>query len=394
MIRFIIESYSFKRIIILTVIFIGITFLFNKLFDVAWGSNSSIPIINLGDVYKTPLWYDNYPRINLKLVSREQLAIESNKMFKIKDSPKIFGYYDTVIIKYPESSFDNVNNIYFQFRDSNYPDSLSLVVSKSDDPKIYYKQIFNSSVFVNKLNDLSPEPEKFRIKSEDLVSTELLIDNDSLINAVFKYFNDNKDNLGLAECGTNGAIFRSICGQFNLPCRLISLQGGDADQAGYYNYIGYPLHAVCEIYSSKYRKWYVVDPSFGFRFRHNKSDDYLSAVEISNMYTFHRDNEIVQDSVLFTKRTVVGRDYFKYYENIYYTVGIKPRPVRAMLRVFYARFDFFLYHYSNYYPPSKDGLYYVGIKSFMYFFLLILYINSIMFIIIKRLIAVKKPKKS
>lgn len=394
MFKFIIESYSFKKILLITAVFIGLFYLSSRLFDILWGSRSSIPIINLEDVYKPPVWYDNFSRVNFKLLGRDKLCIEGNKRFRLKDSQKDLNFYDTVFIKYPESAFEFTNSIYLQFEDSPFPDSIALVVSKSDNPNIFYKQIFNSSVIVNNLNGFSKDPSVFRIKKEDLVSDMLLQDNDSLIKAVFSYFNDNKDNLGLAECGTNSEIFRNICFKFNLPCRVIGLQGGDADQAGYDNYIGYPLHVVCEIYSSKHKKWYVVDPSFGFRFRQNNIPDYLNGVEISKKYAFNKENDIVADSVLYTKRTVVGRDYFKYYENIYYKLGMEYVTLRRFLRVFYPEFNYHTYHYSNYYPPVKNGFNYIGVKTFMYFFLLILYINSIMFLFIKRLVNVKKPKKT
>lgn len=392
MIRFIIESYIFKWLLGITVIFIIIFAASNKLFDLIWGSSSSIPIINLQDIYKAPVWYDNFSRINLKLLEPGKLCIEANKRFKNPYSNKDFDYYDTVFIKYPEATFDYKNVIFLQFRDSNLMDSLIFTISKSTEEKIYYNQVFFSTVIINELNNLSEEPEIFRINRQDLVPENLLNSNDTLIEQVFKYFNDNKDTLGLAECGKNCEVFRNICFMFNLPCRVISLQGGDADQFGYNNLVGYPLHVVCEIYSSKHRKWYVVDPSFGFRFKQEKTFDYLNAVEISNMYEFEREREIIQDSVLFTKRTVVGTDYFRYYENIYFAVGMENRFLRKIFKLLYPRFNYHMYHYSNKYPPVNNGFYYVGVKTFMYFFLLIVYINSIMFLLIKRLFGVKKPK--
>lgn len=391
MFRFIVESHSFKRILIITLLFAGLTYVCSFIFDKAWGSRSSIPIINIGDVYAPPVMYDNFTRINMKLIDRDKLCIEGNKRFITKDSQKPYEYYDTVTIKYPESTFDHINNIYLKFEDSHKTDSIVYSVSKSDDPKIFYKQIFYSTVIVNELNELSEDPEKFRINRDVLVTESMLKNNDTLISSALKFFNDNKDTLNLAECGTNSEIFRKICHNFNLPCRVIGLQGGDADQAGYYNFTGYPLHVVCEVYSSRIKKWYVIDPSFGFRFTHDTTYDYLNAVEISNMYIFGREKEITQDSILFTKRTVVGRDYFKFYENIFYKLGMEYSMLRKVLRLLYPEFNYHTYHYSSYYPPVKNGFYYIGVKTFMYFFLLILYINSIMFIIVSRLIKVKKP---
>lgn len=392
MLRFIVKSQSFRNILIVTLLFIGLTYLGSKLFDLAWNSRSSIPIINIGDVYKAPVWYDNFSRVNFKLLDKHSLCIEGNKKFKMRDSRKGYEYYDTVYIHYPESTFEFTNNLYLEFEGTNTIDSITYVVSKSDDPEKFYKQIFYSSVIVNELNELSEDPELFRIKKENLTTPELLIDNDTLINTALKFFNDNKDTLKLAECGTNSEIFRNICFMFNVPCRVIGLQGGDADQAGYDNYTGYPLHVVCEVYSSKHKKWYVIDPSFGFRFTHKRTLEYLNAVEINNMYVFNRENEIMQDSVLFTKRTVVGRDYFKFYENIYYKLGMEYKTLRKLLRIFYPEFNYHTYHYSTSYPPVKNGFNYIGVKTFMYFFLLILYINSVMFVLIRRLMMVKKPK--
>lgn len=392
MLRFIIESYSFKRIIGISALFILIFAAGSKIFDLIWGSTSSIPIINLKDVYKTPIWYDNFSRINLTVLSRGVLCIEGNKKFKTPGSSKDFSYYDTIPFLYPETTHDLKNMIYLQFEDSPGIDSVIFVVSKSEDPKMFYKQIFYSTVVINSLNSLSKYPEEFRINKNDIVPSPLLQNNDSLIELAFKYFNDNKDTLGLSECGTNSEIFKNICFKYNLPCRIVSLQGGDADQFGYNKQIGYPLHVVCELYSSLHKKWYVVDPSFGFRFKEANTSDYLSAVEISNMYEFGREKEIIQDSVLFTKRTVVGRDYFRFYENVYFMVGMENKILRKIFRVFYPKFNFRMYHYSNKYPPVNNGFYYVGVKTFMYFFILIVYINSVMFILVIRLFSVKKPK--
>ena len=391
MLKFIIKSYSFKWLVIITIIFIALAVLSSKLFDLAWGSRSSIPILNINDIYKPPLRYDNFTRVNLKLVSKDQLAIEGNKKFKINEE-HVFDYYDTVKIYYPEASFEQLNKIYLQFEDSPAVDSIDLVISKSPEPTIFYKQIFYSSIIVQHINEFSKDPEEFRIKPEDLVSTELLSNNDTLINQVLKYFNDHKDSLGLAECGRNSEILRDICFKYSVPCRLIGLQGGDADQTGYYNAIGYPLHVVCEIYSSTYNKWYVIDPTYGFRYRQKNTSDFLNGVEISNMYAFMREGEILQDSILSTKRSTVGRDYFKYFENIAYKMGKGNQFLQKFLRLFYEGFNYNIYHYSNTNAPRKNGTYYIGIKSFMYFILLLLYINSIMFVLTGRLLSAKKPK--
>mgnify|MGYP006872372817 CR=1 FL=1 len=393
MIKFVLESYSFRRILVITAVFVLLLLLFSKVFDLLWKSNTTLPIITLGTIYSAPKEYDNFSRLNLKLINGSKVVIEGNKRLRLKDSPGNFEYFDTLNIEYPVNTFEKTNRIFLQFEDSPNMDSVYLVTSKSEDNKLFYKQIFYSSAIIEGLNYTSSDPVEFRIDPSKLVTNELLINNDTLINQVYDYFNNSIDTLGLAECGTNSIIFKRICDKFGLPCRIINLQGGDIDQVGYFENIGYPLHVVCEIYSSRFHKWYVIDPSFGFRFMHWQKNDYLNAVEICNIHTFRREDEIHQDSVLFTKRSLVGKDYFKYYENVVFTRDEwKNKFLRKLASVFYANFTYYLTVFSNNYPPVKNGFYYVGIKTFMYFFLFILYTNVSMLIIIKRLFEVKKPK--
>lgn len=391
MIRFIIESYSFRRILFLTAIFMILFFTGSKIFDHFWDSGTTIPVINLNDVYDPPVEYDNLSRINLKMINPDQLAIEGNKKLRIKGRRTNFDYYDTVNIYYPDTTFDRFNRIFIEFEDSNAPDSVYYVTSKSEDSRIYYKQIFYSSVIVSALNEFSDSPDKFRINKENLVSDEYLLDNDSSIFRVFKYFNENMSTLGLAECGTNSRIFKEICNDFDVPCRIINLQGGDADKTGYNEFIGYPLHVVCEIYSSKSRKWYIVDPSYGFRFRGSGDSLMLNAVEICNRHTFKKEEEIVQDSILLTKRSLVGKDYFKFYENIVFTKpDVENKYFKKVVSVFYSKFSYYHQLYSNNFSPVRNGIYYIGLKTSMYFFLLFSYLNLITFVFIKRLLLVKK----
>lgn len=393
MIKFILESYSFKRILILTVISIAVLFLLSTLFDKAWGSSSYIPTISLNSVYSFPVEYDNFNRINLKLINKDNIAIEGNKRFSRKNSNKPNDYYDTVSFSYPDSSFDKINKIFIKFEDSGEYDSVYFVVSRSQEEKIFYNQVFYSSVHINSLNEFSKDPAEFRINKSILVNDELLISNDTLINQVFSYFNSNMDKLGIAECGRNCVIFQEICIKFGVPCRLVNLQGGDNDKVGFSDNIGYPLHVVCEIFSSKHKKWYVVDPTYGFRFKLSAFNDYLNAVEIANKHTFRREDEIVQDSILLTKRSLVGKDYFKYYENVVFSMPEwKNRVLKKLFNIFYGNFNYYLYLFSNNFPIVKNGFYYVGIKTFMYFFLLILYINAVLFLLMRRLFLVKKPK--
>ncbi len=374
---------------------VGLLFLLSRLFDAAWGSSTYIPIVNLQDVYLSPPEYDNKSRINIKLLNNNLLSIEGNKKFRVKDHNTGFEFYDTLQIYGPEgNAFDRTNRIYLQFEDSPYTDSVFYVIARSQEDKIFYNQIFYSSVFIKKLNSFSDNTEEFRINKSKLVQEPILSNNDTLISQVLEYFNQNVDKLGIAECGKNCEIFKDICNKYNVPCRLVNLQGGDNDKVGYYDNIGYPLHVVCEVYSSKHDKWYVIDPSYGYRYKLAAFNDYLNAVEISNKHTFRREDEIIQDSVLSTKRSLVGKDYYKYYENVVFSVpDWKNRFLKKTVSVFFHNFNYYLYLFSNNFPIVKNGFYYIGLKIFMYFFLLIIYINAIMLLLMRRLFLVKKPHK-
>jgi hypothetical protein len=362
-------------------------------FDYAWGSSTSIPIFNLNEIYKPPEGYDNFTRINLKIIDKYKIAIEGNKRFKIAGSSRNFDYYDTVSIVYPETVIAYTNKIFMQFERSDYLDSLYFVVSKSNDENLFWKQIFYSSVIINKLNQFNENPDEFRINNSSLVDANILTDNDTMISEVYKYFNENAGNLEASDCGKNCEMFRIFCIKFNVPCRIVGLQGGDADQTGYFFYIGYPLHSVCEIYSSKQKKWFVVDPSYGFRFRVGSSRDFLNAVEISNKHTFRRENEIIQDSILITKRNIVGKDYFKFYENVYYKTKFNNKLLEKIYKYLYEKFNFSTYHFANQYPSKRDGHFYAAAKSLMFLIILILYINSALLVLTKRLFSAKKPKQ-
>ncbi len=393
MIKFILESYSFRRILILTAVFVVLLFLSSRLFDSAWGSSSYIPIVNLEDVYSSPLEYDNINRIKLKFTGKNLVAIEGNKRFRLKGHNTGYEYYDTVSVEFPDSTYDKTNKIFFNFEDNMNMDSVYFVVSKSQEQMIYYNQVFYSSVKIKELNEFTEDPSEFRIDNSRLVNSELLKNNDTLIAGVLQDFNSNIDNLGIAECGTNCVIFKNICDRYGVPCRLVNLQGGDNDKVGYSDNIGYPLHVVCEVFSSKHQKWYVIDPTYGFRFKLSAFNDYLNAVEISNKHTFRREDEIVQDSILLTKRSLVGKDYFKYYENVVFSrPEWKNRVLKKLVSIFYGNFNYYLYMFSNNFPIVKNGFYYVGIKTFMYFFMLIIYINGILLLMMRRLFLVKKPK--
>jgi hypothetical protein len=346
----------------------------------------------LNFVYKPPVQYDNYIRLNVKLTGLKGLAIEGNKRFKTEGHKENFNYYDTIEIKFPEQTSEFSNKIYMQFENSLSKDSLLLVVSKSAEKNLFWKQIFYSSVIIEKLNKFSDNPNEFRINENSLVEQPVLENNDTLINKAINYFESNKERLSAPDCGTNSLHFTEICSKYNLPSRIVGLQGGDGDQTGFNNNVGYPLHVVCEVYSSKYKKWYVIDPTFGFRFKNTGSEDYLSAVEISNMFYFMREKFIIQDSVFTTRRSILGRDYFKYYENVYFKHDLQLiKPVQKFLQIFYKKFIFDTYHYTNYLIPLKNGYYYTIIKSFVYLLLILLYFNVILLIILRRLFSVKKP---
>ncbi|MCC6865843.1 MAG: hypothetical protein IT280_06740 [Ignavibacteria bacterium] len=393
MLKFIIESYSFKRIVLITIFTIVFAIVLSYVFDKLWEGGTYVPIITLEEIYSPPKQYDNREMINIKLISNDLIVIEGNKKLKIIDKPGEFGYYDTLKIYYPDTTYDITNRIYFQFENSNRLDSIYLATSKSNNPNIYYKQIFFSSVKVNMLNKFSEKPELFRINASNLVNETLLHNNDTLINSVLNYFNSNISNLGIAECGRNSLILSEICQKYDVPCRTINLQGGDRDQVGYDDEIGYPLHVVCEIYSSKYKKWYVIDPTFGLRFYNNKSFNFLNAVEICNQHTFNRDSEIEQDSILLTKNVRLGKDYFKYYENVVFTEKQwKNKFLQKIISIFYSKFNYYLFLYSNNFPVNRNSFYYVGVKSLMYIILLLLYIHTLMFVFLRRLFLVKNPK--
>jgi hypothetical protein len=395
LLRFIIKSYSFRRILPLTAMFIVFFFAFSKTFDHLWYSSTTIPIINLNDLYSPPIEYDNLTRVNLKKINPGQIGIEGNKSFRIKDHKPNFDFYDTINIFYPDTTFDHINKIFLEFEESLQTDSIYFVTAKSENPGIYYNQIFYSSVIVNKINRFSDPEDNFRINRENLVSGTTLIDNDSLISLVFSYFNENMNTLGLAECGTNSRIFYEVCQNFKVPCRIVSLQGGDSEEYGYNEYIGYPLHVVCEIYSSKTRKWYIVDPTYGIRFRDPGDLQFLNAVEICNRFTFGKVSDIKQDSTLLTRRSLVGKDYFKYYENIIFSKSSWKNPLLIKAGgVFYSKFIYFHQVYSNNSPFIRNGIYYIGLKTFIYFFLLLLYINLIMLLFIRRLFLIKKPEQT
>lgn len=292
----------------------------------------------------------------------------------------VLTYCDSVQIVLPDSSSEKTNKIFFQFRNSPIPDSLYLTITKAQGKNIYWHQIFYSSVQISELNEFIIDTGDFRIKASNLVARNLLTDNDTLINQCIKYFNNDIDKSKIADCGTNTEIFKSICDKFSLPCRKITLMGGDANELGYGNTLGYPSHSVCEVYSSKFKKWYVLDPTYGFKFRKNEIP--LNALQISDAVFFNEVSNIIQDSIFFTNRSLVGRDYFKYYENVYYPSDININIfLRQVLRRFFSNFSYLSYHYTNALNFRKNGRVYLGAKAFIYIIFILLYIITIILLL-------------
>ena len=392
MLKFVIKSHTFKRMLILTLFFFAVVWLSNILFDKIWTRTNSFPVTNLDEVYMMPRNYNNLTQINLKLAADNKVAIEGNKRLRVSNK-KNYDYYDTVTIEYPKNTYDYTNKIFLEFENSKSIDSIYFVVSNSDAKDLYWKQIFLSTVKISNLNEFSSDTASYRIKAENLTDTNLLTNNDTLINSALNFFNSHKDSLQLSECGTNCLIFQSICNKFNLPSRIIGLQGGDANFGGLDN-IGYPLHVVCEVYSSLAKKWYVIDPTYGFRYKEKNSNEFMNAAEISNKLFFMSEKDIIQDSVLFTKRSVLGRDYFKYYDNVYIKSGkILNYFFGKFLHIFFGKFNYKILHYSNNVKPIKNSFYYLALKSSIYLVLSLIYFNLILFFLTRRLFSVKKPVK-
>jgi hypothetical protein len=319
----------------------------------------------------------------------DKICIEGNKKFKNADQNNNYDFFDTSNIRFPENVSELNNKIFIKFEDNPYLDSIFLGVSKSEYQNIYWKQIFYSTVFIADLNRFSEHPEKFRTNYSQLVDTTLLNNNDTIINQVIQFFNLNKKNFITGNCFTKSTNFSNVCNIFGLPCRMLLLQGGDANYTGYNDNLGYPIHAICEVYSSKSKKWFVIDPTYGFEFK--KENDLLNAVEICNKIFFGREKEIIQDSILSTKSSLVGRDYFRYYENIFYNSNEKTnRIVSGIYKIFYQRYNFSVYQYTNKLLPKQDGFYYVEIKSSLYMILIIFNFNFILVIIAVRLLKYKR----
>lgn len=87
------------------------------IFDKFWGSSTSIPIVNLNEIYSPPIQYENLTGIKLKMTAKDLIAIEGNKKFRILDGSKSFDYYDTVKVYYPDTEFERTNVIFLLFEE-------------------------------------------------------------------------------------------------------------------------------------------------------------------------------------------------------------------------------------------------------------------------------------
>ena len=118
----------------------------------------------------------------------------------------------------------------------------------------------------------------------------------------------------------------------------------------------------------------------------------MNAVEISDKFFFLGEKDIIQDSIMFTKRNLVERDYFKYYENVIFLNGFNPNFfLKKAIQHLYAKYSYQGYLYANITPSIKNAKNYMVIKSLMYLAIIILYSNFMLFIMLKRLLESKKP---
>jgi hypothetical protein len=390
--KIIIRSHTFRRVIYISVLFAVILYVSNLFFDKSWNDKCMKPLADIETAYKIPDEYYNLPAVNLKLLNSGMLGIEANQKFEILGSGHDYGYLDSVHVTGPDSAFSFNNRIYMRFEYRDFNDSIFYVVSHSTNEGIFWNQVFYSSVRIKHLNRFSYNPYNFRINPGKLVPQDILNDNDTLVKQAINYFNNNAPSLGLATCGTNCRILKSICEKFSLPCNIIMLQGGDSYELGYDVKTGYPAHVVCEIYSSKFKKWFVMDPSYGTVFLENRVP--LNAVEISNRVYFNRDSSITQDSVLVT-RSVLGKDYFNYYRNVYFKSPVIPNIfVRQVIKYFYKNYYYLQLHYSEKIPHKRNGSQYIEEKTIMYLLIAFLYIIVVFLVMTGRLYILKLKTNS
>ena len=152
MLRFIIHSYVFPRLIIIGIFIIICLFVSSAVFDYFWKNDCAVLLENMGDVYSPPVGYDNITKIRMYLIKNNSMIIEGNRRFKLKGNPRDFSYFDTVGYKEPDSSYEYLNKIFLQFENSPTLDSIYFVISKSPVENIFWHQIFYSSVAISELN--------------------------------------------------------------------------------------------------------------------------------------------------------------------------------------------------------------------------------------------------
>jgi len=381
-----------RIILIVTIILVIVMWVSSKVFDSMWASKCYKPLMDLEEVYRPPAEYDNIARVKLKMVDEHILGIMGNRKFTLVPNgngmlgPESADYYHTTSVSYPnEVSGSLMNKIYLRFEGYNGPDSIHLVTTKSYRGGLKWNQIFFSSVAVAEINDFSPESSSWDANTDNLVDKKLLEDNDTLINLSIGYFNAGEDTMKMYDCGATARIFKSVCEKFALPCRIITLQNGKSGSTGLGDEVGYPVHAVCEVYSSRLKKWYVIDPSFGLRFRNSTDGKFLNAVEISNRTFFEDERSIVRDSILFTVRRPVEFAYFPYYNNVLYNFKEdQDKWMEKVLKYLFKNSDLNVIHYSNQLKASKDAIYYMSWKSIMYIVFGFIYISTLIFLITKR----------
>ena len=59
---------------------------------------------------------------------------------------KNYEYYDTIMFNYPDKTFDITNKIYLNFENNNSIDSISFVISKSDQKELFWFHRLRKSV--------------------------------------------------------------------------------------------------------------------------------------------------------------------------------------------------------------------------------------------------------
>ena len=372
-----------RNFFIATVIYGLLVQITNYVVDDAAGITKFLPPINLENIDKPPFGYDNIPRIRVKMTDTQRLRFEANKRFIFLVGNKNYTYSDSISVALPDSGV-KLNRIYFKFEGSNSTDSMHLIVTKSEGG--YYRQISYCSVEIYDVNNILPvDSMLFRINPNNLVGKDLLENNDPLINKAFLDFNLEYRVKPAGDCGTLSKNFKNICAAGYVPCRLVGVHGGDHFEPGFGNTVGFPIHLMCEIYSSKQKKWYVVDPLYGVRFRNPFSSEFMSAVEITNLYESKSQGGILLDSILASKVSPLPEDYYQFYDNIYYPTNYVANKIfKKIMDVFFGKYNYNFYHYAHS-TTSFGGRSYLILKLAIYFILTIIYINFAYIFVVRKI---------